>query len=242
MKWPIPLILSSKRRDLKKYYPFHKDHGHYTDECWDLKEQIEELIQWGKLQKFVKINYQARQQTEERPTNDQREQDRDNLKPIMGNIRTITRGPVIGGSYKSLRKVIQRQVNNVQVKHLMAKHRHTMNDDIIFSEQDVNGVRQPHNDPLVIMLTIEEFNTRRVLVDNGSLADVMYMTAFQQMKLDPKRLKPFGSPLVSFNGDCVYLKGIISLKITAGTYLAQVTRMVDFLIVDCSLSYNVILG
>ena len=54
-------------------------------------------------------------------------------------------------------------------------------------------------------------------------------------------LKPFKSPLVSFNGDHVYPKGIISLKITAGTYPTQVTRMVEFLIVDCSSSYNVIL-
>jgi len=35
----------------------------------------------------------------------------------------------------------------------------------------------PHDDPLVIMLEIEGFNTRRVLVDNGSLADIMYMMA-----------------------------------------------------------------
>ena len=58
-----------------------------------------------------------------------------------------------------------------------------------------------HNDPLVIMLTIEGYNTRRVLMDNGSSANVMYMTTFQQMTLDPKRLKPFESPLVSFSGD-----------------------------------------
>ena len=70
----------------------------------------------------------------------------------------------------------------------------------------------------------------------------MYMTAFQQMKLDPKRLKPFGSLLVSFSGDSVYLKDIISLQIITGTYHAQAMRMVDFLIVDCPSSYNVILG
>ena len=70
----------------------------------------------------------------------------------------------------------------------------------------------------------------------------MYVTAFQQMKLDPKRLKPFGSSLVNFSGDCVYLKGIISLQITTGIHPTQVMRMVDFLIVDCPSSYNVILG
>ena len=59
LKWPKPLSLSSKRRDTKKYYRFCKDHGHYTDECRDLKEQIGELIQRGKLQKFVKKDYKA---------------------------------------------------------------------------------------------------------------------------------------------------------------------------------------
>ena len=99
-----------------------------------------------------------------------------------------------------------------------------------------------HNDPLVIMLTIEGYNTRRVLMDNGSSTNVMYMTTFQQMMLDPKHLKPFKSPLVNFSGDCVYPKGIISLQITTGTYPAQVIRMVDFLIVNCPSFYNVILG
>ena len=41
-------------RDKKKYCRFHKDHGHYTEDYRDLKEQIEELIQKGKLQRFVK--------------------------------------------------------------------------------------------------------------------------------------------------------------------------------------------
>nr|XP_023900975.1 uncharacterized protein LOC112012832 [Quercus suber] len=49
LKWPKPLSTSSRKRDPKKYCRFHKDHGHYTDECRDLKEQIKELIQRGKL-------------------------------------------------------------------------------------------------------------------------------------------------------------------------------------------------
>jgi len=62
------------------------------------------------------------------------------------------------------------------------------------------------------------------------------------MKLDPKRLRPFRSPLVNFSRDRFYPKGIISLQITVGTYPAQVTRVVDFLIDNCPSSYNVILG
>ena len=37
LKWPKPLNLFSRKRDLKKYCRFHKDHGHYTDECRDLE-------------------------------------------------------------------------------------------------------------------------------------------------------------------------------------------------------------
>ena len=38
LKWPKPLSTSSRKQDPKKYYHFHKDHDHYTDECCDLKE------------------------------------------------------------------------------------------------------------------------------------------------------------------------------------------------------------
>ena len=113
---------------------------------------------------------------------------------------------------------------------------------MFFSEEDVRGVKQPHDDPLVIMLTIEGFNTKRILVDNGYSVDIIYLSAFQQLKLDPGRLYPFNSPLVSFNGHRVYPKGIVTLTITVRAYLRQLTCQLDFLVVNCPLSYNVIIG
>ena len=53
-KWPRPLHSSLNVRDKNKYNRFQKDHGHYTEDCRDLKEQIEKLIWKGKLQKYVK--------------------------------------------------------------------------------------------------------------------------------------------------------------------------------------------
>ena len=114
--------------------------------------------------------------------------------------------------------------------------------DMSFNEEDTKGVKQPHNDPLVIMLTIEGFNTKRILVDNGSSADIIYLLAFQKLKLDLGRLCPFDSPLVSFSGDRVYPKSIVTLMVTVGTYPKQLTHQLDFLVIDCPLSYNVIIG
>ena len=116
-----------------------------------------------------------------------------------------------------------------------------MDRDFLFSEEDAKGVKQPHDDHLVIMLIIEGFNTRRILVDNGSSTDIIYLSTFQQLKLDPGRLRPFESPLISFNGDRVYPKGIVTLTITVGSYPWQLTRHLDFLVVDCPSSYNVII-
>ena len=65
---------------------------------------------------------------------------------------------------------------------------------------------------------IEGFNTRRVLVDNGSSTDIIYIPAFQQLKVDQKRLRPFDSPLVSFSRDKVYPRGIVTLTVIASSH------------------------
>ena len=99
-----------------------------------------------------------------------------------------------------------------------SKHKKREAIDMVFSEEDARGVKQPYGDPLVIMLMIGRFNTRRILVDNGSSADIIYLSTFQQLRVDLKRLHPFESPLVSFSGDRVYPKGIVTLTITASSY------------------------
>ena len=92
------------------------------------------------------------------------------------------------------------------------------------------------------MLIIEGFNTKIILMDNGSFADIIYLSSFQKLKVDPKRLHPFESPLVNISGDRVYPKGIVTLTITVRSYPQQLTRQLDFLAIDCSSSYNVIIG
>ena len=79
-------------------------------------------------------------------------------------------------------------------------------------------------------------------MDNGNSTDIIYLPTFQQLKLDPGRLHPFDSPLVSFSGDRVYPKGIVTLTVTVETYSKQLTRQLDFLVVDYPSSYNVIIG
>ena len=83
------------------------------------------------------------------------DKDRISQRPpnVIGEIKTITSDPSTGGSFKSLKKAYQRQVNNV---HRMPPFKQRRTDrDMCFSEEDARGVKQPHDDPLVIILVIE---------------------------------------------------------------------------------------
>ena len=79
-------------------------------------------------------------------------------------------------------------------------------------------------------------------MDNWSSTDIIYLPAFQQMKLSKETPRPFTSPLVSFIRDKIIPKDVIKLTIIAGTYPTQVSKEIDFLVVDCPSMYNVILG
>ena len=54
LTYPEKLKGYPNRHSKDKYCRFHRDHGHDTTDCYDLKQQIEALIKQGKLQRFVR--------------------------------------------------------------------------------------------------------------------------------------------------------------------------------------------
>ena len=65
---------------------------------------------------------------------------------------------MIGETLKSLKKAHEREINNVHSPLPPMKMPRNDEPDIVFSERDSRNIRQPHDDPLVIMLRVEEFN------------------------------------------------------------------------------------
>ena len=76
-----------------------------------------------------------------------------------------------------------------------------------FSDEDKIGTIQPHDDALVITLRIGGYDVKRVMVDQGSAAEIMYPDLFKGLNLRTKDLTPYNSPLVSFEGKVVILEG-----------------------------------
>ena len=92
------------------------------------------------------------------------------------------------------------------------------NQAITFTDEDVGRVHHPHDDAIVITLLIADYTTRRVLIDNGSLVDILYYPAFQQMRLGRYQFRLVNTPLVGFGGMNVQLVGTIILPVMVGAY------------------------
>ena len=81
-----------------------------------------------------------------------------------------------------------------------------------FTEEDVRRLHHPHDDALIVSIRVGDYNTYRVLVDNGSSADILYYPAFQQMKIEKERLVSTNALLVGFGGKGVYPLGVVTLR------------------------------
>ena len=107
-----------------------------------------------------------------------------------------------------------------------------------FSDADKQGTIQPHDDALVVTLRIGGYDVKRVMVDQGSVAEIMYPDLFKGPGLKSKELRSYSSPLVSFEGKMVVPKGQIRLLVQTGTDVVEV----DFIVVKAFSPYMAIMG
>ena len=71
-------------------------------------------------------------------------------------------------------------VQNVQLMGSVPKIARKESLVIGFSKEDVRRLHHPHDDALVVSIRVGDYNVHRMLVDNGSSADILYYLAFQQ--------------------------------------------------------------
>ena len=84
------------------------------------------------------------------------------------------RGTTTSGSSKKARKIYLRMVQNVQLIGFIPNMAQVNNPIIGFSEEDARCLHNPHNNALVVSIWVGDYNTHRVLVDNGSSANILY--------------------------------------------------------------------
>ncbi|GAV73028.1 hypothetical protein CFOL_v3_16515, partial [Cephalotus follicularis] len=141
------------------------------------------------------------------------------------------------------RKAYARQTFAVQqYKHIKRLKIGGDEEVISFSKMDYEGVRLPHDDPVVVTLQVELFTMKMILINSGSSADILYKHAFDQLRIPTEQLRCVKTLLVGFIGEMVHPMGSIDLSVVARTAPRQTQIQMTFLVVDTPSPYNAIIG
>ncbi|KAL0312891.1 UNVERIFIED_CONTAM: hypothetical protein Sradi_5688400 [Sesamum radiatum] len=198
-----------KRLKSDKYCRFHRDRGHTTEECHNLKNEIEKLIQRGHLREYMRQH--------------------------------STGG---GGGSANARKALARAAKGNHGQAPMPVHNISPDkrDEISFGSLDLDPSRSQSNDALVISATLSNFWLKKVLVDSGSSADIIFYDAYIQLGIDNAQLLSVNTPLTGFSGEMIEPLGEVTLPLSLGSYPKRSTKLVKFLVVKAPSAYNIILG
>ena len=188
------------KRDNTKYCEFHRDHGHRTKDCIQLRKEIEFLIQHGHPHRYVASEGQDYGQPPppRQPTPTQHQQP-------LGEIRVISGGFAVGGESSSSRKARLSSIRLGETLEVQALSKLPQLDTTTtFSDSDMEGCQHPHNDSLVIRVVVANKTIHRVLVDNGSSTDIIFASTFDKMGIGKEKLEPVNGHLQGFFGEECY--------------------------------------
>ncbi|XP_056688460.1 uncharacterized protein [Spinacia oleracea] len=243
--WKRRPPMQSRERNVKKLCDFHNEHGHLTEDCRDLKDNIEDMVRKGYFSQ-----YRARQ----------------------GNGNYNQAGGNNASSYRPQQQQNQQQYPRIEQPYLPPRIEQWQPETSARAEQRDNGKKPPvfvisggpvhggtisgagrsleehrgiifpHDDPLVLTIDIANANVNRVLVDGGSSANIIFWEAFKQLHILEEELARVNYPVIGFSGSTVYLEGSVRLPVKIGEGSEARDLMVEFLIIKVPAAYNVIIS
>ncbi|XP_068503924.1 uncharacterized protein [Phaseolus vulgaris] len=210
---------------------FHQAYGHSLHTCLALGHQLAKLVKSGFLSDYLR-------ETQGDRASGPPAEDPQHEVPVHGEVHTIARGFSGGGCTASQRKRYSQLVMIVD----SVEEDHSPDADITFTKADLRDVVPHDNDPIVISLVTAGRKVHRVLVDQGSSADVMFWPTFNKLQLSLDHLRPYPRCLYGFVGDQVEVRGYIELRTTFTDGAVARTEKIKYLVVNAPSAYNILLG
>ena len=213
------------------YCHYYQEPGHITEDCRNLRDHLDQLVQEGKPKSLLHHSSGQGNQT----SSDSRKNAHSG--PPLRTINVIFTAPGKTGSCPTRVMSMARSSadeNSSELKRARILTQPTLG----FSGKDKAGIIQPHDDTLVVTLRIGGYDVRRMMVDQGSAVEIMYPDLYKGLNLKPEDLTAYESPLVSFEGKTVVPNGQIRLPIQTDSEVVEV----DFIVVDSYSPYTAIVA
>ncbi|XP_028055973.1 uncharacterized protein LOC114260114 [Camellia sinensis] len=177
------------RRNQKLRCTYHQDRGHMTQNCRALKQHLEDLVAAGHLRDYIDQDKEVS------------EQGNPPLEPNVERpprlIINVIHGTATQESDKALKEKITKavQIQRVMSVEPASKKVRTVPKSpvctVSFTSKDLESIQHPHTDALIITMGIgKRFDVKRVLVDQGSAADILYYDLFRKLGLSEQYLTP----------------------------------------------------
>ncbi|XP_058185836.1 uncharacterized protein LOC131303063 [Rhododendron vialii] len=204
----------------RKKCSYHNELGHYTTACAPYKALLERLVAQGHLDQYIDRSKTPARQTNPNP-NEQR--------PLIH----VIHGLVSKEFESTLQADLSRASTSKQVLVVGPGFKRPRTEElpkwtITFTERDLERVQTPHSDALVVTVKIGVHDVKRILIDQGSSAEVMYYDLFKKLDIPGLALQPTDVPLIGFNGAPVWPLGRIFLPVVVGSK----TLTVKFIVVN----------
>ncbi|RRT55435.1 hypothetical protein B296_00027046 [Ensete ventricosum] len=169
-----PNLMRTRGRDRGRYCHFHRDYGHDTEECYDLKNQIEDLIRRGHLDRFV----------------------RKPREPSLRSKGLVERqiDVIVGNPYSSSARKAHARAK------VQKRPRARCDPEITFeSESEYPN----HDNALAISACIANARVKRIMIDTRSFVDILYLDTFLKLGMTNQDLTPLTSTLTGFTGNAI---------------------------------------
>nr|GEY03326.1 reverse transcriptase domain-containing protein [Tanacetum cinerariifolium] len=207
------MVTPVEKRSSNKLCDFHNDKGHSTDECMQLKKQIEELVRAEKLSHLIKEIKQGRDQSK---TGKKKTAVKDNptkIYMVQSWQRTVKQ------------KVTQsfERVGEIAFPQLAAS----------------NGTEGP----LVIEAEMGGHMIHRMYIDDGSSMEILYEHCFNRLRPEIKsQMVPATTSLTAFSGKTIWPLGQLRLLATIRDASHSTKAWMNFMVVKSMSHYNGIIG
>ncbi|KAL5800165.1 hypothetical protein ACOSQ4_033049 [Xanthoceras sorbifolium] len=235
VRWPDKMMCPPQR-DNSKWCEFHGDHGNRTEHCIVLRLEVAELLKKGHLKEFLT------DKGKQTFFNKDRLRDIASIPPPEPpkherTVNVISGGSEVNGVTYSEAKHHSRQAGRTEVRQTHTADP-TYNYPISFSNDEHTDLFNPHHDALVISLTVANCLIKRILVDNESSTNVLFLGALREMHIDECNIVRRLTIMVGFSGEYKNTIGEIVLPV----YTEGINLNTRFLILNCPSSYNIIMG
>nr|GEY78336.1 reverse transcriptase domain-containing protein [Tanacetum cinerariifolium] len=204
-----PMVMPVEKRNSSRFCDFHNDKGHNTDECMQLKKQIEELVRAGKLSHLIKEMKQGREQTKTGRKEAAAKDKPTTIYMVRSWQRTVKQK--ITQSFKQGR-------------------------EITFPPLTTNDGTEG---PLVIEAEMGGHTIHRMYIDGGSSMEILYEQCFNRLWPEIKsQMVPTTTSLTGFSGETTWPLGQLRLLVTIGDITHSTKAWMNFMIVKSLSHYN----